>query len=301
MPTNSKIQKVGMSSCYKLRIDRPIFEEYAASGIEAMEISLPHDQYAAIDWQATAKNARETGVELWSLHLPFSPFATNNIASLDKDVRRATLELHSELIKKAGNIGIPVSVIHPSGEPNPDEVRGEMLKYAADSLSRLAEIAAREGQRIAVEDLPRSCLGNCAEDIEYIISADERLEVCFDTNHLLMYDNVEFVRKVGSRIITLHVSDYDKKNERHWLPGEGVINWTELVHELEKVSYSGPFMYEIANHEVTYIDRRELTCTDFRQNFEAVMAGVKPPLCGTVLTEKCDENNWVKMKKEGKI
>ncbi len=291
------IQKVGMSARYKDSLDISVFEEYAAARIDAMEISLSTPKYADIDWQTTAKNARETGVELWSFHLP----KANSVAKFDKDAREFALNFHSELIKKAGSIGVPISVIHPSGDNIKPEERGELLKISAECMARLAEIAAREGMRIAVEDLPRNCLGNCAEDIEYIISADERLGVCFDTNHLLMYDNVEFVRKIGGRIITLHVSDYDKKNERHWLPGEGVINWTELVHELEKENYSGPFMYEIANHEVTYIDRPVLTCADFRQNFEAVMAGVKPPLCGTVLTEKCDTNDWVKMKKEGKV
>ena len=40
------------------------------------------------------------------------------------------------------------------------------------------------------------------------------------------------------------MSDYDRKNERHWLPGEGVIDWTELLSALVESGYEGPFIYE---------------------------------------------------------
>ena len=56
-----------------------------------------------------------------------------------------------------------------------------------------------------------------------LISADDRLRVCFDTNHLLKESIIDFIYNVGDKIITTHVSDYARENERHWLPGEGVI------------------------------------------------------------------------------
>ena len=43
----------------------------------------------------------------------------------------------------------------------------------------------------------------------------------------------------------MHLSDYDYIDERHWLPGEGKINWKELISGLESVNYNGPLMYEI--------------------------------------------------------
>jgi sugar phosphate isomerase/epimerase len=44
--------------------------------------------------------------------------------------------------------------------------------------------------------------------------------VCFDTNHLLKESSEDFARAVGPHIVTLHVSDYDGKDERHWMAGE---------------------------------------------------------------------------------
>lgn len=33
--------------------------------------------------------------------------------------------------------------------------------------------------------------------------------------------------------------------ERHWLPGEGKINWKELIAALDSCGYSGVWMYEV--------------------------------------------------------
>ncbi|WP_396135536.1 hypothetical protein [Bacillus sp. 3255] len=31
------------------------------------------------------------------------------------------------------------------------------------------------------------------------------------------------------------------------MPGEGVLNWKEIIHALAETGYSGPFMYEVRN------------------------------------------------------
>ena len=65
-----------------------------------------------------------------------------------------------------------------------------------------------------------------------------------DVNHLL-WDNAEdAVLDFGDRIYTLHISDYDKVDERHWLPGKGVIDWKKLIQNLQKIGYQGVFNYE---------------------------------------------------------
>jgi len=74
----------------------------------------------------------------------------------------------------------------------------------------------------------------------------EGLAVCFDTNHLLTDSAERFIAGIGSRIVTLHVSDYDRIDERHWLPGRGVNDWNAIIGGLERVGYSGPWMFEVS-------------------------------------------------------
>lgn len=134
-------------------------------------------------------------------------------------------------------------------------------------MSKLSHIASECGAVIAVEDLPRTCLGRDSDEILQLISVDEKLRVCFDTKHLLTENNADFIRKVGSKIITLHVSDYDFINERHWLPGEGKVDWNSLLDALQEIGYNGMWLYEVAfKSPKTIIRERDLTCEDFVKN-----------------------------------
>lgn len=261
--------KLGLSSCATDSIDRSVFEAYAQNGIQVMEISLPMQMYLEIDWKAAKKDALETGVEIRSIHLPFYPFETNNIASPDAWVRKQSIEMQTELIKRSSEIGVKIAVIHPSGEPNPNDDRKNRLLYAQESLSILAENASHYGSTVAVENLPRTCLGNCIEEMRFLTAGNEKLRICFDTNHLLTEKNADFIKTLGNLFVTIHVSDYDFLDEKHWLPYEGKNDWVELVTLLEDAGYEGPFLYEVGRKTPPTLNRRELTFADYRKNYEA--------------------------------
>ncbi len=227
--------------------------------------------------------------------MPFCPFEKINIATKDKAVRDYTIKLLTEnYIKPGADIGIKTAVIHPSAEPNDDSEREELLKIGADSLAILAESAAKCGMTIAVEDLPRTCLGNCSDDLKKLISLNDKLRVCFDTNHLLIEKNSDFVKAFGDKIVTLHVSDYDFLNERHWLPYEGKVDWIELVSALEDVGYCGPFMYEIGLKTPDSIIRRNLTFADFVENYKACIEKRKIAPIETSDIDACLKNAYFK-------
>lgn len=265
---------IGLSTCGNVPTAE-LFSEYSKAGIDAMEISLKRDGCERIDFRETEKNAKDCGVKLWSFHLPFSTDRFSpDIASLDMSLRRLSIDFQTELIKKASDIGIGVFVIHPCLEPVADEDRTERMSAAKDSLAELAEVAGKAGGVLAVEDLPRSCLGRNAAEIEELISADPRLRICFDTNHLLTETPESFVRKFKDKILTLHVSDYDNVNERHWLPGEGIIDWHILYDALTKEGYTGPWLYELGfDCPKTIYRKRRLCCEDFVRNANEIFDG----------------------------
>jgi len=111
----------------------------------------------------------------------------------------------------------------------------------------MAEFAAQFDAYVCVEDLPRTCLGHDVKEMVELVSAHDRLRVCFDVNHLLTIyggTHLEFVKQLGDKIITTHMSDYDFIDERHYFAGEGEINWEELITAMEEADYNGPFLYE---------------------------------------------------------
>lgn len=265
--------EIGLSSAGKV-MDEQLFAAYRDAGLSCMEISRDLYGFEKVDFADVKQLADRYGIRLRSLHLPFDPFHILDPSSADGEKRRETVKHFTELICKGAEIGVGKFVVHASIEPITDEERSERMKYAKETLALLAEIAGREGAVICVEDLPRSCIGNCSAEIADLISADDRLRVCFDTNHLMIEDNIDFVRAVGNKIVTLHVSDYDFPNERHWLPGEGTTDWQALLGALKEVGYSGPWLYEIGFRAPAHRPRsRDLTCFDFARNAREIFEG----------------------------
>lgn len=257
--------RVGISTNGKEFTEKE-FDELQKSGISDIEFSMTQD------YDNVKKLSAKFGINIWSQHLPFGPFEELEISSFDKYLRKSTIEKFSEMIKKGANIGIDKFVVHPSGEPIEENDREERLKYSRESLSILADVCEKCGGVICVEDLPRTCLGRCISDMKFLTNEDNRIKICFDTNHITAEKPEDVIRALGDKIATLHVSDFDFVNERHWLPGEGKINWNNVVDALKEINYGGVWMYEIGFAcPKTILRDRDLTPYDFKRNAAEVL------------------------------
>ena len=272
---------IGLSNC-GFPLTEENFIRLQNSQISAIEISMRWDLYPEINYKELAQLSKQYHITLWSYHLPFVPFEELELSAIDPAVRKHTLAYFTQLIQKATDIGIDKFVVHPSGEPIDPAERSIRMQYAMESLDQLAQIAHPYGAVIAVEDLPRTCLGNCSSEIQQLISANDKLRVCFDTNHLLAEDNLHFMEQLAGKILTVHISDYDFTDERHWLPGEGRVDWSKMTEMFQKIGYQGVWMYELGLKIPKSILRpRELNFRDFYENAQAVFTSQIPPLRGT--------------------
>jgi len=264
--------KIGASSCGYETVTEDLLREYQKGGVSIMEISPKYSGLSVEECRKilkkfnpaeVKKNAQEMEIELWSFHLPFG--ALVNPASPDKKVREDAVELNKEIINTAAEAGIGIAVVHGSFEPIADCDREESMKAAKESIYLINEEAKKNGVILAVENLPRTCLGKNSDEIKEFLAVDKSIAVCFDVNHLLEESHKDFVEGVGENIVTLHVSDYDFVDERHWLPGRGKIDWQELIDLLKKVNYTGPFMNELGT---TFENVREKGKVTFKEIYE---------------------------------
>ena len=264
--------EIGLSTNGK-EINEELFAKYEKAGITAMEIAVAPEQYDILDYRCLRRQAASHNVRLWSLHLPFRPETRVNMAASDKNIRKNTVEYYTDIIKKASDIGIKIFVVHSNcSEPvEEDKMRDERIDMVRECLDVLAENAYREGANIAVENLPRSCIGRNSAELQRVLAVNSKLRVCYDTNHLMGETAQDFIRAVGDKIVTVHISDYDYMNERHWLPGEGKLDWQEILQNLKSVKYNGVWLYEIRfSCPKTIIRDRELTCEDFVRNAKEI-------------------------------
>ena len=265
--------ETGLSTCGKVP-NGALFAQYAAAGISCAEISPDQGKYDEIDFGSIKESADRHGVKLWSFHLQYYPFTQVDISMPDESSREKAIKRLASQMSEAARIGIDKFVIHPSGEPIEECDRAAHMEASMKSLRTLAGYAESLGAVLAVEDLPRSCLGRDSGEMLELLSADPRLRCCFDTNHLLRGDPADFARAVGSRIVTLHVSDYDFTDEKHWLPGEGRIDWQALYAALREIGYSGVWMYELGFTPPRSMPRvRDLNCFDFARNAREIFDG----------------------------
>ncbi|MCL1951250.1 MAG: sugar phosphate isomerase/epimerase [Oscillospiraceae bacterium] len=202
--------------------------------------TLPPDEMFA-DALRSYAILREAGVRVSSAHLPFGPLWEPS--NPDPAAREDALRRFEGLLDWVGAQGIPLAVLHASFEPIPSAERPARLRTAADSVARLDAYARERGVALAIENLPRTCLGNTAA--ETLLLAGHAAGVCFDVNHLLTETHAEFLAAAGQRVITTHLSDYDLADERHWFPGTGAIDWPALPRALDAAGYTGRYIFEL--------------------------------------------------------
>ena len=220
------------------------------AGIEWVEVTCNSFQrnIPEAEWETRAENIRklisQLGLKVWSCHLPYSK--TLDISLPDEEQRAESIAIQKRMIRLCGEKFHPQRLIlHPSSEPIGDADRAGRLANARASIGELLPVAREIGAVLCIEKLPRTCLGRVTSEMLYLLEPYPDLRVCFDTNHLLLETHEQYFRDLGDRIGTVHVSDYDRVDERHALPGDGVIDWPAFHYMLRSSGYDGIFMFEV--------------------------------------------------------
>jgi sugar phosphate isomerase/epimerase len=245
----------------------------AEAGVERVEIPFAEGSVAYRDKVALADAARLLAAEsivCRSVHLGFE--TDYDISSLDDSIRRRTVDDMKYGLSVAPILGAGMAVVHASSEPISDGERPQRMAAAKESLKELCDVGGRHGVRLALELLPRTCLGNTsAEALEIAAGlSDARIGFCVDVNHVnLREEPADAVRALGKRILTFHISDNDGIDERHWFPFEGVIDWQSFMSAVKEIGYGGQFILEtsgsLKGDPRAYLD-------ELRARFDRLMA-----------------------------
>ena len=269
--TYRKNWPIGLSTCIKglsIGFDE-FFGMYKTANIKYAEFSFSGKAAREYDYienpELILNSAKRNDVSFWSYHLtpPKDMGCTNHntaIESLEKEIYNAL------------RLGIKTIVIHPSYVSAFEEKRDEKFKKSISSLKHLVGLCDRKGLKLAVEDMPRDGLGSHSSEILTYLTEIPKIDLCFDTNHIISQTNAEFLddliaNKMHGRVRTIHISDYDFIDEKHWLPKEGINDWEAIFSRLELLEYNGPFMYEVVSSR----NKGEITPFEIRQNYDMLI------------------------------
>jgi sugar phosphate isomerase/epimerase len=188
------------------------------------------------------RRAQECGVGVPNWHLiQESPFGAPG------HVRRDAVERTKESMEWGSKIRAKNHVLH---------WYHRYLDRRCDALWRAivdewAEYAGHLGVRLLLETVPDK-----PSNERYVPSAEimefacrypgDVMGICVDVNHSNLQEALpDVVDTVRERLVSLHVSDNDGCAEKHWLPGQGVVDYPALFASLETVPHETLFVLEV--------------------------------------------------------
>ena len=238
------------------------FPLFAAHGFSLVELNLGYYPLLADErkFKELVGIIARSGIRIHSLHLPYGGTAPSlgnmDISHPDPQVRGGTLAAIRLGLERLASLGGRCLVIHPSvgrfDEPDLAERLALCLESVRACLEIIDDLPGASGIQVALEILPPRSVLHTAEEVDRFFErlGDAPVGLCLDVNHTnIDHDPVEFARLVGRRVITTHLSDNDGVQERHWLPGRGVIPWRELLRALVAAGYAGPLIYETSQED----------------------------------------------------
>lgn len=192
------------------------------------------------------KKFKEMGFYINSFHMTFGPLFC--YFNFDEKARLEAVERSIDICKRVAPFGVNYIVTHTNGWDFP--VGGDREKGLENLIDSYRRIVAGSPVKIAAEVLPRNCLGNTSQEMLRILTDVDGLKTVVDLNHIMQEKEADCIVALKDYLVGLHVSDRDAVNERHWLPGEGIVDFMSVLSALEKIGYDGCFTYEVHNMKV---------------------------------------------------
>ena len=228
----------------------PLIRESGFSTIEVCSSPAHLDFHDKEAVDRAGQRISDLAMEAYSLHAPFASHI--DISSADPAQRNASVAEIRKAAEAAAQLRAHYFVIHPGPEdPAPIRAQEELprVQHVIDSLNQVAGRCQELGIVCVLENkLPHLVFGNTSE-ILWILDGIKSAEAgaCLDTGHaFLSGDMNDLVQKLGSRLKMIHAHDNAGSNDNHLPPGDGNINWPQLLRELIQIRFHGAFILEMA-------------------------------------------------------
>jgi sugar phosphate isomerase/epimerase len=209
------------------------------------------------DWQSVLNKSKELLKDYPGRVGIHGPFWGLNLANPDpcmRDVVKRRLE-HGLTI--AGELGATHMVIHSPIEPwlhrhivNSKKEKDYVMGIFGDTLADLTKKASETGCELVMENImdvdPRLQL----DLVKYINS--DALKISIDVGHAFCMHAQhgapppdQFIAEAGSYLAHVHLQDTDGYLDRHWLPGEGQVNFKAIFEEIAKTGAEPRLIIEV--------------------------------------------------------
>ena len=191
----------------------------------------------------------------------------------DETVRRDVSARLIRLIRENADLMAPMVTLHASYGGIPQEEHPYRLDQTCKTIEELIPTARELGFVINVEYLPRQCIGNSEAELRQFLTRfdAEDVGICLDVNHIMdkYIELPGMIDRLASRIRSFHICDYDGVDETHWMPGQGIHDWQELMKHIRMIDHDILLILE-TGYQLKLPTRPVDPQFAFRQNERAV-------------------------------
>ncbi len=243
--------QIGLSMLY--RLSEP-FEKMleCIPNAETIYIELVDDGNHELDRQR-ASMLKDLGVSYGLKYSIHSPASDMNIASPSKPMLKAMLRRMEKSIACASVLEAYVWVFHPGMKTGISMFYpGRDWLQNLKTVRSLVKIAGNYNVKIAIENVPEPYpfLVTSVEDFaRFFAEANEDVGLVLDVGHANINGQIErFLATFGTRIVHMHLSDNNGKDDQHLGIGRGAINWERTAELMKKTSYERTAVVESVEH-----------------------------------------------------
>ncbi|MFZ7119943.1 MAG: sugar phosphate isomerase/epimerase family protein [Eubacteriaceae bacterium] len=164
---------------------------------------------------------RKAGLDLDNIHCPYSD--VNYLWSIDKRELEKTMQTYLKYVDSCNYHRIPVMVMHATNK----NFVNKNLTIGISAFKELVKYAENKNVKIAIEN---------TRDFEIIDTLLTNIEsshfgLCYDSSHdwIAEQSRGDLVKKWKHRLFATHLSDNDMIDDKHWIPGDGMVIWENII------------------------------------------------------------------------
>lgn len=146
-----------------------------------------------------------------------------------------------------------------------------------ETMRRASRIAAARGLKFIIEPRIGETVSNSDAMLRLIDEVGEdNFGAVLDVGHLHAAKELIplSVEKLGGRIFYVHASDNDGRDNYHWAPSRGTVDWEGVFEALKKHGFRGPIAVDVGGPDIAArLDEEVATAREFLERMAAKYLG----------------------------
>jgi L-ribulose-5-phosphate 3-epimerase len=229
---------------------RDRFELAVETGFKEMEVRTVSNNKEAISIKEAADKA---GIRIHSVmnqaHWQY-PLSSPNALEVEMSMRGMRTSLHQAKLYDADTVLLVPAVVR--ADTTYEQAWGRSQK----KIRQLIPLAEKLDITIAIEEVWNKFLLTAEDFVQFIDEFNHPLiQAYVDVGNMVHYGIPQhWIRKVGKRIVKIHLKDYSRQSRQFVNLGEGDVDWKEVREAFSEIGYTGTATVELKAGNRNYLE-----------------------------------------------